>query len=213
MRYASAAPTVRVAALPSDALSVADLGELGLNAVLNGAATPEQVATLREEFARSNERLLERTASEARAGARIIFWAEGNAPVLAADAADLIARGQALAQQEQIYLGMALAVFTPEATQPLENQVILVQPDGTLGFTYLKAFPVPGVEALASVRGPAEMPTLDTPYGRIAAVICFGRRCVRSRAGAQQRLADKQRRARGPCADAAHAHALQPHRR
>lgn len=170
---ASAAPTVRVAALPSDALSVAELDDLGLDAVLNGTAAPEQLAAVREAFARSNERLLERTAGEAQAGAQMVFWAEGNAPVLASDAADLIAQGQALAQQEQIYLGMAMAVFSPGATQPLENQVVLVQPDGTVGFTYLKAFPVPGAEALASVRGPAVLPTLDTPYGRIAAVICF----------------------------------------
>jgi apolipoprotein N-acyltransferase len=170
---ATAAPTVRVAGIPSDALSVADLGEVGLDAVLSGSATPEQYAALREQFAQSNDRLLERTAMEARAGAKIVFWAEGNAPVLTSDAADLIARGQALAQREQIYLGMAMAVFTPGAAQPLENQVVMVQPDGTTGFTYLKAFPVPGAEALASVRGPAELPTLDTPYGRIAAVICF----------------------------------------
>jgi apolipoprotein N-acyltransferase len=170
---ATAAPTVRVAGIPSDALSVAELGEVGLDAVLSGSATPEQSAALREAFARSNARLLERSAAEAQAGAQIVFWAEGNAPVLKADAAALIEQGRALARAEQIYLGMAMAVFSPGAAQPLENQVVLVQPDGAIGFTYLKAFPVPGSEAQASVRGPDVMPTLDTPFGRIAAVICF----------------------------------------
>jgi apolipoprotein N-acyltransferase len=68
---------------------------------------------------------------------------------------------------------MAMAVFTPGAPQPLENKVVLVDPQGAIGFEYLKAFPVPGGEANSSVAGTADMPVLDTPYGRIATVICF----------------------------------------
>jgi apolipoprotein N-acyltransferase len=145
--------------------------EIATSVVIQGE--PADRAAAQAMFEANNARLLARSAQEALAGAEIVFWAEGNATVLKGDEAALVERGRALAREHGIYLGMALAVLTPEAERQLENKIVLVTPEGAIGFEYLKAFPVPGAEATGSVLGAAELPTLATPYGRIGAAICF----------------------------------------
>jgi apolipoprotein N-acyltransferase len=177
-RLATATPgdPVHVAGIPSDLPNLvsrdAALGEL-IGRVIAGADAPGERAAARALFEANNARLLERSAAEALAGARMVFWAEANAAVLKDDEAALVARGLALARERGIYLGMAMAVLTPGAERPLENKIVLVTPEGAIGFEYLKAYPVPGAEAAASVLGAPQLPTLDTPYGRIGAAICF----------------------------------------
>ena len=135
--------------------------------------TPEEIATIRERSAAIDNDLLNRSEREAKAGAEIIFWGEANAPVLKQDENDLIRRGGILAKGNGIYLGMVLASWHLETTPPLENKIVLVQPDGTPAWEFFKAHPVPGGEAAISIRGNGKLHTLDTPYGRLSSVICF----------------------------------------
>lgn len=135
--------------------------------------TPEEIATIRERSEAVDNDLLNRSEREAKAGARIIFWGEANAPVLKEDENDLIQRGANLAKTNGIYLGMALAGWHLETTPPLENKIVLVQPDGTSAWEFFKAHPVPGGEAAISIRGDGKVRMLDTPYGRLSSVICF----------------------------------------
>ncbi len=135
--------------------------------------TPEEIATIRESAAAIDNDLLNRSEREAKAGARIIFWGEANAPVMKEDENDLIRRGGILAKRNGIYLGMVLATWHLETTPSLENKIILVQPDGTPAWEFLKAHPVPGGEAAISIRGDGKLRALDTPYGRLSSVICF----------------------------------------
>jgi apolipoprotein N-acyltransferase len=134
---------------------------------------PDEIATIRESSAAVDNDLLNRSEREAKAGARIIFWGEANAPVLKEDENDLIRRGGLLAQRNGIYLGMLLASWHLETTPPLENKIVLVQPDGTPAWEFFKARPVPGGEAAISIRGDGKLRALDTPYGRLSSVICF----------------------------------------
>ncbi len=135
--------------------------------------TPEEIVTIRERAAAADNDLLNRSEREAKAGARIIFWGESNAPVLKQDENDLIQRGAILAKTNGIYLGMALASWHLESTPPLENKIVLMQPDGTSAWEFFKAHPVPGGEAAISLRGDGKVRVLDTPYGRLSSVICF----------------------------------------
>jgi apolipoprotein N-acyltransferase len=135
--------------------------------------TPEEIATIRKNSAAIDDDLLNRSAREAKAGARIIFWGEANAPVLKEDENDLIRRGGILAKANGIYLGMVLASWHLETTPPLENKIVLIQPDGTPAWEFFKAHPVPGGEAAISIRGDGKLRALDTPYGRLSSVICF----------------------------------------
>ncbi|GFR43434.1 hypothetical protein Agub_g4515 [Astrephomene gubernaculifera] len=52
------------------------------------------------------------------------------------------------------------------------NHFVLLGPDGVVVWDYLKAFPVPLVEA-GVVAGPAHLPVADSPYGRLGGAICF----------------------------------------
>ena len=135
--------------------------------------TDEEIATIRERSAAIDNDLLSRSEREAKAGARVIFWGEANAPVLKQDEGDLIRRGGIVAKNNGIYLGLVLASWHLESTPPLENKIVLIQPDGTPAWEFFKAHPVPGGEAAISRRGNGKLRALDTPYGRLSSVICF----------------------------------------
>ena len=127
--------------------------------------------SLRPAFATVQDGLLERSQQAAQAGARIIVWHEGAAPMLKQDEAAFIERGRELARQEQVYLGMALGALSEGfPNQPAENKLVLIDPSGDVVWEYWKSKPVPGEPSLA---GDGLILTQDTPYGRIAAAICF----------------------------------------
>lgn len=137
------------------------------------ALTPGEVATIRERAAAIDDDLLHRSEREARAGARIVFWGEANAPVMKDQEDELVRRGGIVAKNNGIYLGMALASWHLETTPPLENKIVLIQPDGRPAWEFFKAHPVPGGEAAISIRRDGKLPALDTPYGRLSAIVCF----------------------------------------
>ncbi len=167
------APTVRIASLsridmtlhPDPKVVGRFFGQRPLN--------PEELATIRSRAATIANDLLERAEREARAGARIVFWGELNASVLAEDEADLIRRGREVAKRSGIYLGMSLAAWHREAKPPLGNKLILIKPDGGVAWEYYKAHPVPGGEAAMSITRDGKLRALDTPFGRLTSVICF----------------------------------------
>jgi len=135
--------------------------------------TPEEIATIRKSAAAIDDDLLARSEREARAGARIVFWGEANAPVMKDDEDALVRRGSALARQYGIYLGMTLASWHLESTPPLENKIVMIAPDGKPAWEFFKAHPVPGGESMISIRRDGRLRSLDTPYGRLSSVICF----------------------------------------
>lgn len=129
----------------------------------------DDAACFRERTGTVNQRLFARTRAAAEAGAKIVLWSEGAAEVLAPDEAALVARGRAVARERGITLIMAVAVI-PVSPGTWENKLIAVNPDGSVAWEYLKARPVPGEPVVA---GDGRVPVLDTPVGRLAAVICF----------------------------------------
>ena len=64
---------------------------------------------------------------------------------------------------------LALATLT-SGQSLLENKTVLIEPSGDIAWEFFKARPIPGEPF---VRGDDEILTLDTPYGKIAAAICF----------------------------------------
>jgi apolipoprotein N-acyltransferase len=115
------------------------------------------------------EKLLSASRVQARSGAKIIVWSEGNALVFKTDEAAFVARGQALARAEGVYLFMAMAVMTP-GDKLAVNKLTVITPTGAVAGSYLKSHPAPGE---ASVAGKNEMGVMDTPYGRLAWAICY----------------------------------------
>ncbi len=156
--------SVRVASFTVTPKPPLDVGDL--------LRRPRDVAgldSLRRTLGAIQDSLLARGRREARAGARLVFWSETNAVVLKADEVRFIERGAALAHEQDIYLGMALASFTPGQGY-YENVLVLLDPEGRVVERYHKARPVPGDPE----RGAdSELPVVETVFGRVAGAICF----------------------------------------
>jgi len=113
--------------------------------------TADDLAAIRNWGDAIDSDLLQRAEREAKAGARIVFWAEANAPVFKDAEAGFIERGSQIAKKNSIYLGMALAVWNTGKNPPLENKLVLIKPDGNIAWEYNKARPVPGPEAAMQI--------------------------------------------------------------
>lgn len=167
--FAPHAATVRIASLSAIPRHSPD----GLFRLIDGKATPADLEQIRAWATPIDEDLLRRADEAAQGGARIVFWAEANAPVLQADEAAFLSEGSQLAIRDRIYLGMALGVWVPGAARVLQNELVLIEPDGTIAWHYRKAHPVPGDEAAMSAPSDGRLRVLDTPFGRLSAAICF----------------------------------------
>jgi apolipoprotein N-acyltransferase len=166
------APTVRIASLSRND-SIAHQVDEFTDKVAHQRASAEEVTAFRAENAAMNTDLMARSEREAKAGAKIIFWAEGNAQLLKQDEPELLSKGSVLARRYDTYLGMALSVWTPGAPKPLENKVVLIAPNGQVAWQYWKVRPTPGPEMAASVPTDGRLRFLNTPYGRLTTSICY----------------------------------------
>jgi len=170
--FPPSSPSVRVASL-SPAEQPQQPAFNDLNAIVAGRATSSQVSAFRIASAAVANDLLLRSALEASAGAKIVFWSETAVYVLAEDEPALLERGRELAQTDHIYLGMTLGTWTPDAPKPLQNKLVLIEPDGNVAWQYLKAHPTPGPETAASVQSDGRLKWFDSKYGRVVGAICY----------------------------------------
>lgn len=170
--FPSSAKTTRVATLSRTDIKP-EASDTAWNHLLENKASSEETEEIRRWSDAVNKDLLARAEREAQAGAKIVFWGEGNAGVFKEDEAALIERGGELASKYKIYLGMALATWNLDRTPPLENKLVLIEPTGQVAWESFKARPVPGQEAQLSITRDGKLRSLDTPYGRVSSIICF----------------------------------------
>lgn len=130
------------------------------------AAVGEKVTRLQDWF-------LDSTRREARAGAKLIGWPEGNLLVFKEDEPAFIARAEQVARDEQIYLLMGMATITVGAPKPFENKTIFLGPTGDIVFTHVKSRLVAGWEASIATPGDGSLGISDTSYGRLGNAICY----------------------------------------
>lgn len=114
--------------------------------------------------------LFERSAAAAQAGAALIVWPEAAAQYDAPLEPEFIERARTFVRQHGVYLVAGAARIPPDRQAPMENKAMVFDPTGALAFQYLKAIPVPGEQIVA---GDGRIQTVDTPFGRLAVVICF----------------------------------------
>jgi apolipoprotein N-acyltransferase len=154
------AETVRVAALttPSHA-SGRIMGDVPGKSPFN---LPESLAILKLQ-----------TEKAADAGAKIVAWQEYADLISDEDIDAYIKHGQKIADDENIYLLMSAGILDEDHKEKGENASILIDPEGNIKWKYLKSYLVPMVEEPYFKKGDKEIPAEDTPYGKIASVICF----------------------------------------
>ncbi len=152
-------PTVRVAGVtvehPRDYWTWIDAG------------TPrDTVAGYAGELAGIEEQLFASSSRAAAAGAKIVFWSEGNCVLTEDTEAAFVERAGSFARDNGVYLAAAVLVLRYGQTIS-DNKVIMFAPDGTLAYTYVKTMSWYPTGSDGILR------TVDTPYGRIGAAICF----------------------------------------
>ncbi len=171
--FPPSAPTVRVASLSAPELELFPSADAARR-IRSGEELSGAYTAAVQDLARAiADDLLQRSEREARAGAKVVFWAETSGFVFKEDEPALLARGRDLARSEAIYLGMAYGAWRRGALRPLENTLVLIDPHGEVAWRLLKAIPVPGPEAAISAPGDGKLKVAATPYGRLSGAICF----------------------------------------
>lgn len=151
-------------------------------ATLPGASGTVRVATLdghdyryfgsgtADERAGFVDDLFDATVREARAGARIVVWAEAVAMPPKAEEDALMARAAQVARQEQIYLVITPYVELPGEPDLAENKAVLFDPEGQVVWKHLKS----RANALeGTVPGDGHIALAETPYGLVGGAICW----------------------------------------
>ncbi len=165
--------TVRVAGIsPTRAVwnHVDELRRRGsFDTLFTGKASRADRDFARVVFTTVSDDLFNTTMREARAGAKIVLWPEVGAAVLEEDESGLIAQGSTVARTSGIYLEMGMLVYTQTAPFA-QDKAVLLDPTGKVVWHYYKAHPFPGEPWLP---GDGKVPTIATPFGRLATVICF----------------------------------------
>ncbi|MEV7394626.1 nitrilase-related carbon-nitrogen hydrolase [Streptomyces sp. NPDC091215] len=115
--------------------------------------------------------LLASTRREAAAGAKIVVWPEEALKTQESHESAAIAAAQGQARRSRIYLEIGVRVYSTTAPAHGRDEAVLIDPGGKVLWTYQKAHPIPGSEKFDP--GDGRVPVVDTPYGRIANVICY----------------------------------------
>lgn len=100
-------------------------------------------------------------------GANIISLQEGAGFGLTDQVEKLIADVSAIAREKNIYI--VLPTFDMEKT-PAENKVHIIDPNGENVLTHVK---YGGNDFEGSLKGDGVLQSVDTPYGKLSAVICW----------------------------------------
>ena len=125
----------------------------------------------KEEFRQTTDKLLAEELNQirllAQQGADIVSMQEAAGMGMTDQVEALIANASSLAKEEGIYI--ILPTLDVEKS-PVENVVRVIDPNGDVVLTHVK---YGGNMFEGSLKGDGELQTVDTPYGRISAVICW----------------------------------------
>lgn len=131
----------------------------------------KRLSAFRNQTAIIHTELLKLSSKAADYGAKIIFLHEASLLVLKDDEKELVERGCKLARDKNIYFGLSLFVMPKKFPNTKgEAKIIWIDPEGNIIWEFNKAYPTPSDPINP---GEKKIKTFDTPYGRIASVICF----------------------------------------
>jgi apolipoprotein N-acyltransferase len=139
----------------------------------NGQMEGNELERVRQQFSAIHDELLGRGRREAESGAKIVFWGEEDAIVLAEDEPTLLARASELAREQAIYLGVSAKVWQRGALEPWAKKLVLLRPDGSVAWSHTKALLLPGREVPGVESGDGQLALAATPYGTVSGAICF----------------------------------------
>ena len=110
---------------------------------------------------------LDQIRKMAQAGADIVVLQEGAGLGYSDQVEALTAQASALAKAEGIYIVLPVFDF---GKSPVENKVHIIDPNGEIVLTHVK---FGGNDFEGSLKGDGVLQTVDTPFGKLSAVICW----------------------------------------
>ena len=128
-----------------------------------------QISALHDRSWALQDSLLAATARAIGAGARVVVWSELAALVLQEDEAAFVDEARRLSKRQGATLCIGLGTFTP-GHRRMENKTLVLTPGDAPPVSYFKSHPVPGDP---ETGGPEVVKPVDSPWGRVAAPICF----------------------------------------
>lgn len=128
----------------------------------------DDINCFRQNSEKSQTEMFALTQQSLASGAKIVLWSEAAAWVLNEQA--FIQRGADIATKSQAYIVLSMLGFNASEHGVYTNKLIAITPSGEVAWHYEKSIPVPGEPIKA---GKGILPILDTPFGRISALICF----------------------------------------
>lgn len=134
---------------------------------ITDAGTPEaDAAANKPAMEEIEDQLFDLSTRAADSGAKIIFWSEGNCPIYEDDYGAFLDKASAFARENGVYFMPAVVELLYGRTKN-NNLALMFGPDGELAFRYEKTV------SWYPTDSDGIIPTVDTPYGRISAAICF----------------------------------------
>ncbi|MQY36465.1 Apolipoprotein N-acyltransferase [Streptomyces sp. RB17] len=136
-----------------------------------GGVAAAPAAAVRPAMTAVENDLLAATRREAAAGAKIVVWPEEAVRTREPDEAAAIAAARRQARSSGVYLEIGVRVYSTTPPAYGRDEALLIDPRGTVLWTYQKARPIPGSERFTP--GDGHVPVVRTPYGRLANVVCY----------------------------------------
>jgi apolipoprotein N-acyltransferase len=147
--------------------------------LVNGSLTVSDRQQMVQVMDEINSDLFERTRVLARGGSRIITWGEYNATTFKDQEADFLTQASQLAKDEGIYLVFPLISIQTDVIQRTrpewvwENKSVMITPEESIAYQYIKHNLLVGPEMDNAVRGPRLIDSVASPLGRLGSVICL----------------------------------------
>jgi len=132
-----------------------------------GQYNSEDEAGFRQTVDELNTKQLTQIRTLAQEGANIIVLQEGSFMGMTDQIEKVISEASTVAKEENIYI--VLPTFDMEKS-PAENKVRIIDPSGHVALTHTK---YGGNQFEGTLKGDGILQTMDTPYGKLSAVICW----------------------------------------
>jgi apolipoprotein N-acyltransferase len=124
----------------------------------------------RQETQAVHEQYLSMTGTAIDDGAKIILWPELAIIGTEEDVQAVLSKGQALADEADVYLAMPTFTLFPDSERPDENILYIAGPDGDIVIEHVK---YGGNILEGTLPGSGEIESVDTEYGRLSGIICW----------------------------------------
>ena len=134
--------------------------------IIDKGTPQEQVRAFAPEIQALENQLFQESENAARSGAQVVFWSEADAFILPEQKETFLQRARDFARQYQVYFMPAYQVLRYGDTSGF-NGLALITPQGEVAYEYEKTM------SWYATTSDGILHSVDTPYGRIGAAICF----------------------------------------